>query len=245
MADGSRKDLLVALLEQGRSEEHRVWAQTSEADRQAQGTPETWALKDIAAHLSEWKERDASRLDAAGAGRTAEEALDFDATNAKIFEMHRGKTWEEVMGLEVKAYEHLLSSVEALSSEALFDPELHEWTHGQSLAGIAANAGYQHPLEHLSGFLLRRGDIDGAEAMLVRMVENMASVEDSPRARGAQHYNLACFYALNDMPTKALENLSRAFPLRPDLVDWSKQDTDLTSLRELPGLRALYRDQGD
>jgi hypothetical protein len=239
MANVSRKRALIALLERGRQEEHRVWDQLSEAAREARGTPDAWEMKDVAAHVAEWKDRDASRLDSARDGLTPEETRDFDAANAGIFEAHREESWGEVMDFEARAFEHLISSVEAFTEDDLFDQTAFEWTNGRSLAWFAAFAGYQHPQSHLSDLLIRDGNLAGSEEAQIRIVDAMDAVDDSPRARGTNLYNLACFYALHGMPEKALENLSKSLRLRPDLMDWSKQDSDLDSLRELPAFRAL------
>lgn len=240
MSEEPRKTALIALLQRGRRDEHKVWEGLSDADKEAQGAPDRWAVKDIAAHISEWKDRDAARLEAAANGLTPDEPADFNAANSEIFGLHRNKSWGEVMRLESHAFESLVSAVEALSEDSLFDARSFEWTKGQTLAGIAANIGYQHPQEHLSEILSKRGNLDEAEAILVRMVEAMTSMDDSPKARGTLVYNLACFYALHGMPDRALENLSESFALRPDLLDWSKQDSDLDSLRSMATFQALY-----
>jgi hypothetical protein len=239
MTSGTRKSDLIALLERGRQEEHRTWEQYSEAAREARGTPDAWELKDLAAHLAEWKDRDASRLAVAREGLTPEETGDLDDTNAEIFEAHREESWDEVMDLEARAFERLVSTVDSFTEVELFDTNLFAWTKGRSLAWIAAFAGYHHPQDHLSDLLFKRGDVAEAEAARLRVVEAMDAVDNSPRSRGTNRYNLACFYALHGMSEKALESLSVAFTLRPDLVDWSKQDSDLDSLRELPGFQAL------
>jgi hypothetical protein len=49
--------------------------------------------------------------------------------------------------------------------------------------------------------------------------------------QGTVQYNLACHYSLTGQKSKALETLSEALVLAPELVEWSKQDTDLDGLR--------------
>lgn len=241
MAGDSRKKALIALLKRGRQEEHLIWGQFTAAEQAAHGTLDNWALKDLAAHISEWKDRDASRLDAARQDRAPEGGLDFDSANLEIFEAHRNKTWAEVMDLEKRAFEHLLASVEAHPESALLDTESVEWTGGRSLAWIAAFTGYYHPHAHVSEFLAKRGDYETAEAIQIRILEAMDSLDDSPRARGTNLYNLACFYALNGVPERALENLSKSFALWPELVEWSTQDADIDSLRGMPAYEALIQ----
>jgi hypothetical protein len=240
MVDAPRKTGLLALIARGRQEEHRVWARFSETDRSTEGTPQAWAMKDVVAHVSEWKERDAARLDAVRNGQAPERPTDFADANKAIFEAHRRKTWPELMELEARAYEHLISTIGAFKEEQLFDPNAYEWSQGRMLAWIAADIGFRHPHEHLSDLLTRLGDLHGAEAIQLGMVEGMDTIDDSPRGRGTNRYNAACFYALHGMPDKALEFLSQSFALMPDLTDWSNHDSDLDSLRDLPGFQALF-----
>lgn len=239
MTDEPRKKSLIDLLERGRREEHSLWDTFTEPEKEAQGTWEHWAIKDNAAHISEWKDRDAARLEAAREGGVLESRPDLNKANAEIYELHREKSWAEIMALEERAFDHLMSSVEALSEEALFDRRVLDSTSGLTLAGIATDIGYQHPQEHLSSILSERGDTDGAESILARMIQAMASIDDSPRAHGTRVYNLACFYATHAMPDRALEHLAQSLQLRPDLADWSKQDSDMDSLRDLPAFQAL------
>ena len=53
-------------------------------------------------------------------------------------------------------------------------------------------------------------------------------------------YNLACVYALSGLKDKALPALKEAFALNPGLLEWSKQDSDLNSLRQEPEFLALF-----
>jgi hypothetical protein len=46
---------------------------------------------------------------------------------------------------------------------------------------------------------------------------------------------LACAEALDGRPHAALEHLTRALELKPDLSDLARSDEDLASLRHLPG----------
>lgn len=48
-------------------------------------------------------------------------------------------------------------------------------------------------------------------------------------------YNVACAEALAGRPEIALEHLTRALELRPDLGDLARSDEDLASVRALPG----------
>jgi hypothetical protein len=52
--------------------------------------------------------------------------------------------------------------------------------------------------------------------------------------------DLACFYATTGQSDQALALLPKALRLQPDLVEWSREDSDLTSLHNLLAYQALY-----
>jgi hypothetical protein len=53
-------------------------------------------------------------------------------------------------------------------------------------------------------------------------------------------YNLACLYAVTGRPHRALKLLPEALRLDPWLVEFSKHDADLETLRNDPAFQALY-----
>ena len=137
-------------------------------------------------------------------------------------------------------FARLVAAVQALSEEELDDPARFEWTDGRALWWRVGMTAYYHVLDHVSDLYLERGEADLAQAVQERMAEEMGTLDDSDRWRGTVTYNLACFYALNGQTGPALERLRRAFRLNPGLIDWSKEDSDLDSLRELPEFHILY-----
>ena len=95
-----------------------------------------------------------------------------------------------------------------------------------------------HPQSHIADFYVKRGKLEKATQMQEALTEKL---KGSPPWESTAAYNLACFYALNGMKEKAIPKLKEAFKLMPDLLEWSKQDSDLNSLRELPEFKALYQ----
>jgi hypothetical protein len=71
------------------------------------------------------------------------------------------------------------------------------------------------------------------------VTETLINEDESLRWQGQSIYNLACFYALSGDKERAIENLGKAISLSSDMIEWSREDTDLTSIWDEPGYRAL------
>jgi len=99
-----------------------------------------------------------------------------------------------------------------------------------------------HPTTHLAGYLLNHGRLDQATRWEEENAGGLEALDASPAWRGTILYNLACHYALRSQTAKAIDTLVRALRLNPDLTEWSKQDSDLDSLRSRPDYEALYRE---
>lgn len=100
---------------------------------------------------------------------------------------------------------------------------------------------YTHTLDHLSRFFLEHNDQPRADLIQENIAEELSQLDDRPTWQGNTRYNLACFYAITGQPAKAIPLPREALQLNPSLADWSKQDSDLNSLRQNPDYRALLR----
>jgi tetratricopeptide (TPR) repeat protein len=124
-----------------------------------------------------------------------------------------------------------------VSAEDLAQPARFSDQEPRSLAAQIMNNGFEHPVVHYADHYQRRGDLAKATQLCEASVN---AVADLPEWYGSARYNLACFYALSGQPAKAIHELREALQLRPDLLEWSKQDTDLASLHDDPAYQALY-----
>jgi hypothetical protein len=80
-----------------------------------------------------------------------------------------------------------------------------------------------------------------AQQMQEQTTEKIIAFDPSPPSQGAALYNLACSYALGGNVARAVELLGQAFPMRPDLVEFSTHDTDFDRIRDAAEFQALYR----
>jgi tetratricopeptide (TPR) repeat protein len=97
-------------------------------------------------------------------------------------------------------------------------------------------------MHHMADIYLERGDVQGAQAVQESVAEGLAGLDESAAWQGRTQYNLACFYALHNTHERALALLKTAMKYSPNLVEWSKQDNDLDTLRELPDFQAMVAD---
>jgi hypothetical protein len=239
-----KQDLSTLLLAQHGSEQ-RVWSSLSDEQKSALGQVDDWSAKDHIAHVTYWREVFSQRLRAAlSGGEVPPPDPDFLQTNDAVFEEHKDDAWGAVMNWARQAQDELIDVIEGLDNSTLADDESFEFTNGRPLwQYIALGEGY-HSYAHLCDVLVIAGEFEEAERIQLELYEALITLDDSTSWHGSQRYNLACFYALHERPERAIELLGESFAMNSALIDWSQQDGDLDSLRELPAFQALYPQEG-
>jgi uncharacterized damage-inducible protein DinB len=237
----SHKQELLTLLLAQHGTEQRIWSAVSEEQKQAIGQIKNWSVKDHIAHVTYWREVYTQRLRAAiSDGEVPPPDPDYLQTNDAVFEEHKNDSWNAVINWARQAQDELIKEIEALDEKLLMDEEAFEWTNQRPLwQHIALGEGY-HPGAHLSDVLMMISSFEQAERTQLELFEALKALDESEAWQGNQHYNLACFYALHDCPERAILLLEEGFAMNPNLIEWSKQDNDLDSLRELTAFQALY-----
>jgi hypothetical protein len=233
------KSKLLDLLRMAYEEETNFNATLNDEERSVSGAADNWAIKDVIVHSSVWKVIMSERFIASMSGSTPLTYDDFDAENEKIYQSHREDSWESVVKFQEGAYHQLVEQVELASEDDLVDPDRFAWLKGNSLLKRTFHNGYFHPLYHLALFSIERGEGERGSQIMDDVTRNSLTLDESAPWQGQALYNLACFYALSGEKDKSLENLSQAFSLRPDMVEYSKEDADLESLWDEPGFLAL------
>jgi hypothetical protein len=232
---------LIELLHHNFADELSLVARLTEDEREAIGTASHWSAKDIIAHVMGWKQRTTHMLALAARGQTPP-AYDNEAElNTETFEHFRLMPWNALLEDAESAVDDLVTQVERFADEDLLQPDRFGWRNGRPLWQSIAGNGYEHPQEHLAHFYVARGDRLRADQMQERLASVRRALDETPHGRGASYYNLACYYALSERPQRALDLLRQAFALRPDLIAFSRSDTDLASLQVLPEYEALVK----
>jgi tetratricopeptide (TPR) repeat protein len=233
---------VLNILGLGWDEEMAFGQGLSPTEREACGTYEQWCPKDMLAHCAYWKQRMAGRLTAAAKGEALEDTGEYEEANAACFAEHRDETWEQVMAYAEQAHRALVTAVETVDERVLNDASYSPDPGGRLLWSLVVGTGYTHPVTHLASYSAAQGQADGALQLQQQANAELAKLDDSPQWRGGLLYNMACIHALAGQPDGAIDELRQALALRPDLAEWSKEDTDLASLRDRADYQALYVD---
>jgi tetratricopeptide (TPR) repeat protein len=234
MTDRPFKSLFLDLLRQSQSSQNEFFGRLPADDLAAMGTPDFWAAKDHVVHMSFYRRRLATRLQAALDQRPQPEPLDFEQQNPIIFLENRDRSWPDILSESDEVYSELIGATEQLTEDDLTIPDRFDWVPtGTPLYILYMGNSYEHAENHLAQYLLDRHDPEQA----IEIYEAWARrVTDSPfpdTLRGYINYNLACFYATHGRIEQARPALRQAFELYPDVREFATTDSDLDSLRPI------------
>lgn len=232
------KDQLLLVLDHSDKAERSFIAGLSAEQRSAEGTYEHWCAKDIVAHVAYWEQHQATRLAALAQGvEPPPSPGHFETVNAACFERYCHSSWEEVQADAHRAQTELLAALRALDEHKLCEPLGSE---GRALWQDVVNTASTHLLMHLAEFYAQHGRPQDAGQLWQEWSQLVAPLDTKPEWCGLVHYNAACGLALSGNPKQAIAELRQALELRPSLTSWSRQDTDLAVLHDLPEYKKLY-----
>jgi len=229
---------LLALLREAHAVEQELVAGLSAEEREQAGTPARWSPKDVVVHISFWRRCNTLRLAALKRGEEPPDFADYQRLNEETFERERLRPWAEVLADADSVFTEQMATAETFMEDEL--TAAHAALEGRLLWQAILGNGYEHPLLHITQLYIERGDLGRALQLQDQQAAGLLSLDDSPQQHGAVRYNQACILALAGQSERALVLLREALALRPDLVEWSKQDSDLISLRNLPEYHAIY-----
>jgi tetratricopeptide (TPR) repeat protein len=232
------KTRLIDLLDLAQSFRQQLLADfSSEADWRS-GTWEQWSLKDELAHVTAWELNALARLAALMHHEPVPDFSEFEKLNRSIYDTNRDRPLAEIVAESDRAQTGFVVLIRSVAEEDLAQQTRFSDQEARSFADQIMGNGFEHPVVHYADFYRRRGDLTKATQLHQASAAVMA---DWPEYSGRARYNLACFYALSGQTELALAELRAALQLRPSLIEWSQQDTDLVSLRAEPAYQALYQ----
>jgi tetratricopeptide (TPR) repeat protein len=222
--------------------EQALWDRLSAEDKAQPSSLEPWAAKDLIGHLTGWRMRYAELLAALARGEIPARFENVEDINLDFFHHYQPQSFEEIQAEYLAANQSLLKAFDALDETLLNNPDLVEWMSGRTLWNYIAFTEYWHPMDHQLKWLVEQGQSDQANSLQARILEEMSSLDESEAWQGTNLYNDACYEALFGDRDLAVQILEKALSLNPELVEWSKQDSDLDSLREMKAFKSIYTD---
>lgn len=233
------KNKLLELVAEAHQNVLTFITEIGEEERVLRGSFQEWSAKDELVHIAAWKGIMCERFRAFQADQTPPAFDDWDAVNEEIFNRHQNDSWVDVVDYLEVSYKQMVEQIQAISEDDLLDGERYVWLRGRSLFKQTLHNGYFHPHGHIAFWYSKRGDPGRGNQLMEAATNQMQSLDESPAWQGQTIYNLACYYALMGDKEQAIDKLSKAFALSPEIVEWSKEDSDLTSIWDDPGYLTL------
>lgn len=233
------KKQLLNCLEHGKKVELEFIAGLTDEQRAATGTYENWSPKDILAHLTYYQERRTELLDQISQGeQISPQPANYEHSNIECFELYRNSSWDEIQQFAEQTLSKLAEAVQKAEGKILADAS--PYSEDRKLWDHIVGTAYTHPLSHIAEHYTEQGQPEKAGQLWREWGKYVSPLDDSPSWQGGVHYNIACSLALTGNQDQAIAELRKALKLRPDLTAWSRQDSDLDSLHNLPEYKQIY-----
>ena len=234
MPDENLTDALALTIETARNAERDLFGGLDGAIRERPIREGDWNPKDFQAHLTAWKARQADQFVAVREGRELPRPMEDpeeDAINAELRAARIDWGWAAIVDEGDAVADRLIREIRRSDPDVLRASD-------RLISGTFGN-GVLHTLTHVRWLLeagvpldLARVDVFEVEAL---PVVSAAAFPEKGRAVGV--YDLACYYALRGSLDTAKHLLRDAFRMDPELVEFSRTDEDLLSIRgDLDGL---------
>jgi hypothetical protein len=237
------KPLLIDLIQYTFEQEMALIDHLTESEKSNLGGFERWSAKDVLAHNASWKEYRTASLQATSAEEQPLSDEQENVMNARTFEKYSRLSLDEVIAYAQSAHQGLLEVLQATSEEGLFNAIL-PWQEGRPVWRIFTSYGCTHPVIHLAEHYRQRSESYLATRLWEETAKRLIPLNGGDTWQGGVKYNLACQYAQDNQPEKAIGLLREALRLNPGLTEWSQHDPDFTTLRDLPSYQAIYAEQG-
>ena len=221
-----------------------AFAGLNDAAKAQSESPDKWSAKDTVAHLTTWQRRWLDWLqpvahgqlpDDRGPGHTEE---DWDRINAESFATNRTRPWDQVWVESQKAYAQVAAWAPLVPQDYLNAQRRLGMREERPIWAWIAGPFLWHVEVHVAEFHSKHGVLDRAIQATRKFTDQVAAIAPTD-VQGESYYNYACILALNGRTDDAVVALRDAFARNATLVETSKQDTDLDSLRARSDFQTL------
>ena len=238
MDNNQLKDTLVSLLERIKNEIANFEQGLSEEQKKEKGSLTKWSAKDTLSHLVFWGNHFNLQVKKARGGEKVPQAGDyFDQVNDGVLVEHLEQPFSEALAELNKSFQESAEILDSFSGDELNSKETFVFLNERTLIDRALGPLGWHIAHHISDFYVKHGQTKKAIELQEKLTKKLC---DFSAWEANAIYNLACFFAQNDNKAKAIINLKKAFLVRPDLIDWARNDSDLEPLREDLDFVALF-----
>jgi hypothetical protein len=198
--------------------------------------PVGWPAALVLFHVGMWRERMRNVLASMSEGK------DYERQPPNTDEFNEA---ELVRGIGIpladaaSRAEHLLGELIDLYEKVGERPV--EWGMSRNTTEAVLRNSYTHPRVHMYEYFTENGEIEAARKLAEDAVPEMRAAQAPPLVMGTVLYNLATVRAKEGRADAAIDLLTEAIPMRPDIKDLAPQDTELGEVREDPRFRELVR----
>ena len=233
------KDELFHAIELMRQELDAFYNGLTAEEKERRGSLQKWAARDVLTHLAFWEGHLNQVFEKGIKGEKIPAAGDYlDRVNDGVLFAHIDQPIEEALVEEKTSYREFMKFLEGISAEDVVDTKKYVFLDGRTVMDRALGTFVYHIGFHISDYFIKNGRREKALELQEKLTELLIPF---PRWKANSIYNLACFYALNGMKAEAIEQLKLAFKEKEDLIEWSRQDSDLDALRDMPEYQALIQ----
>ena len=219
MTDQTLTDALATTIQVTRSAERDLFGGLDENARERPIRAGDWNPKDF----------QADRFEAVREGRELPPPMDDheeDAINAELRATRIDWGWAAIVEEADAVTDRLVDEIRQADPEVLLASD-------RLMSGTFGN-GVLHTVTHIrwlleAGVPLDRAPVSAFESEALRVV-SAAAIPEKARAVGL--YDLVCYHALKGSPDVARSLLRDAFRLDADLVEYSRTDEELLSIRD-------------
>ena len=237
MNDIELKSQVIDLLQLAHGTEQALMDGTPEAEREVSGTPSRMSVKDLVAHVSAAKQRETLRLAVAADGGTPESD---DHDPEQIFNDQQHRPWADIQAEAEQAINALVGQVERFTQEDLTDSRRYPWLQGRPLVAEILGYGLWHPVSHLAEWYRRHGQLPTLVSLYQTLLDSLPHDLQAALGQDASSlYNLAGVYGVLGQVKPALQLLSAALELNPELRPELRDDPDFDALRAEPAFLDL------